>query len=72
MTTAKTVPQLALAWLLGQPAVTVGLVGMRNERELEENIAAVDWRLADDDRAAIDAIFADVGVPTYVDAQQAT
>ena len=65
------VAQLAIAWLLGNPAVTVGLVGMRNERELTENVAAADWRLTDDDRQAIDQIFESVGVPTYVDEKQA-
>ena len=68
----KSVAQLALAWLLGNPAVTVALMGVRNERELQENIAAADWRLSAADRAAIDAVFADEGVPTYVDAEQAT
>ena len=53
----KSVPQLAIAWLLGNPAVTVGLVGMRNEHELKENVAAADWRLTDDDRAEIDRDF---------------
>lgn len=67
----RSVAQLAIAWLLGNPAVTVGLVGMRNERELTENVAAADWRLSDDDRRAIDEIFAAEGVPTYVDAKQA-
>ena len=68
----RSVAQLALAWVLSHPAVTVGLVGMRNERELEENIAAVDWRLTDGDRAEIDRIFADEGVPTYADGRQMT
>ena len=68
----KSVPQLAIAWLLGNPAVTVGLVGMRNEHELKENVAAADWRLTEADRAEIDRIFAEEGVPTYVDAEQAT
>ena len=67
----RSVAQLAIAWLLGNPAVTVGLVGMRNERELTENVAAADWRLSDDDRRAIDEIFAAESVPTYVDAKQA-
>ncbi len=65
----KSVAQLAIAWVLGHPAVTVGLVGMRNERELQENVAAADWRLTDADRAEIDGIFAEEGVPTYVDAE---
>ncbi len=68
----KSVAQLAIAWVLGNPAVTVGLVGMRNERELLENVAAADWRLTAADRAEIDGIFAEEGVPTYVDAEQAT
>lgn len=68
----KSVAQLALAWVLSNPAVTVGLVGMRNERELEENIAAVDWRLTAADRMAIDRIFVEEGVPTYADARQMT
>jgi len=67
----RTVAQLALAWVLGNPALTVGLVGMRNERELEENVAAADWRLSADDRCAIDRFFEEEGVPTYVDAPQA-
>lgn len=66
----KSVAQLALAWVLSNPAVTVGLVGMRNERELQENVAAVDWRVSDADRAEIDRIFADEGVPTHADARQ--
>ncbi len=68
----KSVAQLALAWVLSHPAVTVGLVGMRNERELEENIAAVDWRLTDADREEIDRIFAEEGVPTHAESRQMT
>ncbi len=68
----KSVAQLAIAWLLGNPAVTVGLVGMRNEHELQENVAAADWRLSEADRTEIDRAFAEEDVPTYVDAEQAT
>lgn len=67
----RTVAQLAIAWVLGNPAVTVGLVGMRNERELTENTAAADWRLSEDDRGVIDGFFEEEGVATYVDAPQA-
>jgi aryl-alcohol dehydrogenase-like predicted oxidoreductase len=67
----KSVAQLAIAWVLGNPAVTVALVGMRNEKELKENVAAGNWKLTPDDRAEIDRIFAEEGVPTYVDAEQA-
>lgn len=67
----RTVAQLALAWVTGHPAVSVALVGMRNERELVENVKAVEWKLTEADRAEIDRIFAEEGVPTYVDAPQA-
>ena len=67
----KSLPQLAIAWVLGNPAVSVALVGMRNSRELAENVAATDWRLSDEDRAEIDRVFADEGVPTHVDTPQA-
>jgi len=67
----KSLPQLAIAWVLGNPAVSVALVGMRNEHELTENVAAADWRLSDDDRAEIDRIFEEEGVPTHVDSEQA-
>ena len=68
----KSVAQLALAWVLSHEAVTVALVGMRNQRELEENIAAVDWRLTEADREEIDRIFAQEDVPTYATAPQRT
>ena len=68
----KTVAQLALAWVLDHPAVSCALVGMRNERELEENVAATDWKLNEEIRTAINEIFEEVGVPTYQNAPQAT
>jgi len=49
----------------------VALVGMRNVQELEENIAATDWKLTAEDKAEIDRIFKEEQVPTYVDTTQA-
>ncbi len=68
----KSVAQLALAWVLGNPAVTTALVGMRNEFELRENVAAADWRLSDADRQEIDRIFAEEGVDSHVNTPQRT
>jgi aryl-alcohol dehydrogenase-like predicted oxidoreductase len=68
---SKTVAQLALAWVLDHPAVSCALVGMRNERELEENVAATDWKLNEEIRSGINEIFEQVGVPTYQNAPQA-
>lgn len=62
----KTVAQLAIAWLLGQAGVTVALVGMRDEHELKENVAAAEWRLNADDLAEIERIFAEAQLPTYI------
>lgn len=67
----KSVAQLAIAWVLGNPTVSVALVGMRNEKELQENVAAADWRLSDADRAEIDQIFAEEGVDTHINSEQA-
>lgn len=64
----RSVAQLAIAWVLGHPSVTVALVGVRNSRELEEDVAAVDWELTCEDRAEIDRIFAEEGVSTYAKA----
>lgn len=67
----KTVAQLAIAWVLSHPAATVALVGMRNIKELEENVAAADWKLTAEDKAEIDRICEEEDVPTYIDARQA-
>jgi len=67
----KSVAQMAIAWTLGHPAVSVGLVGVRNEWELKENVAAVDWKLDVDTREEIDAIFAEENVPMHVETDQA-
>ena len=44
---------------------------MRNKQELQENVAAADWRLSDEVRSQIDQIFEEEKVPTYIDAAQA-
>ena len=67
----KSVAQLAIAWTTGHQAVSVGLVGVRNEWELKENVAAADWKLDAETRTRIDAAFEEEGVPTHVDSPQA-
>ena len=56
---------------IGHPAVSVGLVGVRNEWELKENVAAVEWELSSEIREEIDAIFTEESVPTHVTTDQA-
>jgi myo-inositol catabolism protein IolS len=67
----KTVPQLAIAWNLRQPVVSVSLVGARKPSEVEENVKAVDWKLPEEALAEIDRIFKEEGVPTHVESPQA-
>lgn len=67
----KSLVQLAIAWTIGNPAVSVALVGMRNERELKENVAAAEWKLTAEDRANIDRVFEEEGVSTNIDVPQA-
>ena len=43
--------QVALAWLLGRPAVTSLVIGGRNEAQFKDNIAAADLKLTADERA---------------------
>jgi aryl-alcohol dehydrogenase-like predicted oxidoreductase len=51
----KTVAQLALAWVLRRPEVTVGLIGARKPSEIEASAAAAGWTLDATDLTSIDA-----------------
>jgi aryl-alcohol dehydrogenase-like predicted oxidoreductase len=50
--------QIALAWLLERPAVSSLVVGGRNAKQFQDNIAAVDLSLTDDERRRLDAVSA--------------
>jgi len=43
--TGKSIPQIALNWLLGRPTVASLIIGAHNEDQLRENIAATGWSL---------------------------
>jgi aryl-alcohol dehydrogenase-like predicted oxidoreductase len=43
--TGKTVPQIALNWLLRRPTVATLVVGARDEAQLRQNLGAVGWAL---------------------------
>ena len=43
--TGKSVPQVALNWLVQQPTVSTIIVGARNEEQLKQNLGAVGWNL---------------------------
>lgn len=52
--TGKTVPQVALNWLLTRPTVSTVLIGARNEHQLRDNLGAVGWTLTEDQIARLD------------------
>jgi aryl-alcohol dehydrogenase-like predicted oxidoreductase len=54
--TGKTIPQIALNWLLRRPTVASVIVGARDARQLEENLGAVGWSLTPDQIARLDAV----------------
>ena len=53
----RTVAQLAVAWVLSNPAVTLALTGIRKPAEIEENVGAAGWDLTEDEKAQIEAVF---------------
>jgi aryl-alcohol dehydrogenase-like predicted oxidoreductase len=44
--TGKTVPQVALNWLLRRPTVSSVIIGARNEEQLRQNLGAEEWALS--------------------------
>ncbi len=53
--TGKTVPQVALNWLLQRPTVANIIIGARNEEQLRQNLGAVGWNLTDTQIARLNA-----------------
>ena len=52
--TGKTVPQVAINWLLRRPTVSTVIIGARNEEQLRANLAAVGWQLTPEQIAKLD------------------
>jgi aryl-alcohol dehydrogenase-like predicted oxidoreductase len=53
--TGKTVPQVALNWLLQRPTVANVIIGARDEHQLRQNLGAVGWNLSAKHVAKLDA-----------------
>ena len=53
--TGKTVPQVALNWLLQRPTVSTIIIGARNEEQLRQNLGAVGWNLTKEQIVKLDA-----------------
>jgi aryl-alcohol dehydrogenase-like predicted oxidoreductase len=53
--TGRSVPQVALNWLLQRPTVSTLVIGARNEAQLRDNLGAVGWKLSPEQIAKLDA-----------------
>lgn len=53
--TGKSVPQIALNWLLQRPTVSSLIIGARNQEQLRQNLGAIGWELTADQMKQLDA-----------------
>jgi aryl-alcohol dehydrogenase-like predicted oxidoreductase len=53
--TGKTIPQIALNWLLQRPTVSTIVMGARDEKQLRQNLGAVGWKLTPEQMTRLDS-----------------
>jgi aryl-alcohol dehydrogenase-like predicted oxidoreductase len=53
--TGKSIPQIAINWLLQRPTVATVIIGARNEEQLQQNLGSVGWALSKEQIARLDA-----------------
>ena len=63
--TGKTVPQIAINWLLQRPTVATVIIGARNADQLRQNLGAVDWNLTPAQVAKLETASATTPVYPY-------
>jgi aryl-alcohol dehydrogenase-like predicted oxidoreductase len=61
--TGRSVPQIAIAWLLTRPTVSSVIIGARNEAQLRDNLGAAGWSLTPDQIKRLDE--ASAVMPAY-------
>jgi aryl-alcohol dehydrogenase-like predicted oxidoreductase len=66
----KTIPQVALNWLLQRPTVSSVIVGARNEEQLRQNLGAVGWNLTAEQVAKLDKASATTPIYPYFHQRQ--
>ena len=52
--TGKSIPQIALNWVLQRPTVSTVIIGARNEAQLRDNLGAAGWNLTPAQIAKLD------------------
>ncbi len=60
----KSLPHLALNWVLSHPAVSTAVVGARTVAEVDDNMQALGWTLTEDVTREIDRVFANYEIDT--------
>jgi aryl-alcohol dehydrogenase-like predicted oxidoreductase len=68
--TGKSVPQIALNWLLQRPSVATVVIGARNEEQLKANLGALGWALTPEQMARLDQASARPPIYPYWHQQQ--
>jgi aryl-alcohol dehydrogenase-like predicted oxidoreductase len=63
--TGKTYAQIALNWLLRQPAVVAPIIGARTVHQLEDNLGAVGWELTPEQVQRLDTVSAPLSLYPY-------
>ncbi|HTV23655.1 MAG TPA: aldo/keto reductase [Polyangiaceae bacterium] len=53
--TERSVPAVALNWLLARPSVASVIIGARTEAQLQDNLGALGWTLSPEQRQRLDA-----------------
>jgi aryl-alcohol dehydrogenase-like predicted oxidoreductase len=61
--TGKSVPQIALNWLLQRPSVATVIIGARDEVQLKQNLDAIGWQLTSEQMKQLDG--ASATTPAY-------
>ncbi|MGA7315526.1 MAG: aldo/keto reductase [Silvibacterium sp.] len=70
--TSKSVPQIALNWLLQRPTVASIIMGARNEEQLKQNLASTGWNLSPEQVAKLDSVSAVTPIYPYWHQRQFT
>ncbi len=52
----KTIPQVAINYLLRKPGMTTAVIGARNKSQLEENLGSVGWEINEKEVQALDGL----------------
>ena len=63
--TGKSVPQIAINWLLQRPTVANVVIGARDENQLRENLGAIGWSLSKEQMAKLNAASAQTRTYPY-------